>query len=107
MHARVGEFETTLTSLFRHVHRQVRVAEQLSGFAGHVAHGDPDTGGDLDVVTCHDERHAQRRSDPRRHLLSDGARVARFDQDRELVATESCNRVAIARDRPQSMGEVD
>ena len=111
VHRRFEHLVATLACFLRHVHRDVRVAQQLfrafgSGSARVVRGRDTDRRADEHFLVLELERAFERGEDPRRDLGRLDAVGGVLEEDRELVATEPRSGVGRAQARLQPLADL-
>ena len=100
--ARVEELQAPAPALLGHVHRDVRVADQIGRRVGVAARQrDADAAADVDLAARHRERLGERGQDAARDDLG-AAGVAVGQVGGELVAAEAREHVALAQRRLQA-----
>ena len=107
VHLRVEDLGAALAVGLGPVHRDVGIAQQLVDQLAAPRDADPDTAADDDVRPRHREWQVERDDDAfgQRHGILDRRPVPR--QDRELVAAEPREQVALPKLRPDALRDVD
>ena len=107
MHLRVEDLGPALAVGLGPVHRDVGIAQELVDELAAAGDADPDAAADDDVGPRDRERQLEGDDDAlgQGHGVLDGRALA--GQDRELVAAEARQQVALAQLRPDALGDVD